>query len=1309
VSVAATEASLASPYKGLAPFDDTDADALLFFGRDWETEVVAANVLAARLTVLYGPSGVGKSSLLRAGVVRAVRQSGHPSPAVAVFGTWADDPLAGLEAAARAAVAEVLGRDPTDAPGGLTDRLAAWSAELGAELCLLVDQLEELFLYHPAKDGAAGFVDLLPELVLRPGLRVNVLLGVRDDALAQLDVFKERIPGLFMNSLRLDHLDRRAAREAILGPLARFATIAGAAGAMEIEPELVDEVLDEVAAGRIEPSISGVGAVEGTARAGRIETPYLQLVLQRLWEVERERGSRVLTLETFRSLGGAEQIVQSHLERALRSLSPAEQAAAASVFGHLVTPSGTKIAHGTADLATYAALDEREIRPVLDTLARQRILRPLGENGHVGDRYEIFHDVLAGAVLAWRTRHESDAALEEERRRRRRFGWIAVVALVGLVLMSGLAAYAWSQRVKAREQTTAADQQRALALSRSKKLAVARNKAVRAERRAKRDERDAEKAKAAALVAFAHADTAAANAKHQQALAEVAEEDAKEEEASARNSQHAAQEQRDIANEQKVVALRAKRDALQQKRHALKEQGVAEAAQRRAQFSSYISRSLRELERDPQASMRAAVAASGLAEQDDDQLDAENALRAALVALRVKDILPGVGKDGSRVARFSADGRRAVVAGGPKARSLRVFRVSDGRLLRTFRADAPLTDAAVSADGKFAAGGGADGHVWVVNVDSGAVRTLDHGARVTGVAFSSRGVLASVGIPPDVGTRAGNAFAATQASARLWDASTGDLLQLLPQPFALAAGIFSPDGRRFATYGEGQFVRVYDATTGDPLRTLVHPTNQFPVTSAAFSPSGDQIVTGRGNVARLFNVETGEDIRTFTPHTLTVTDVAFSKDGDLLATASLDTIARLWTVSTGGLFDTHYGHSGLGINDIDTSPIDNTAIVTAGADGTARYSAQGQLAVPLLGHKGPVLHASFGPDGSILTSSRDGTARVWDPYGEPAPRTRFTYAGESVTVAVDSSGTRIAIGRQRGGLEVRSTGGRVISTPISKGPRVVSVAWAKGQTLMAATANGHLRIWRDAGASAPQELDHRGPIRAAAISPDGNFAATASAGSRNGEVRLWTLATGTPRVLPHTGGVSALAFDPKGRFLATGNGEAVYIWPTTVGNSPRKLEPQGDTGNVTGIAFAPGGAVLAASSDDSYIRVWNVGTGQLRNTLVRHGGTVYSVAFSPDGRWLATGGLRKAGVWQIGKSDLDGHFLFFVAPPRPRQGPVTSIAFTRNQTIVMGTDRTSTVPYGAVRAYRCDLCGGLSRLVRIANTKLNRLRDEAHR
>ena len=152
---------------------------------------------------------------------------------------------------------------------------------------------------------------------------------------------------------------------------------------------------------------------------------------------------------------------------------------------------------------------------------------------------------------------------------------------------------------------------------------------------------------------------------------------------------------------------------------------------------------------------------------------------------------------------------------------------------------------------------------------------------------------------------------------------------------------------------------------------------------------------------------------------------------------------------------------------------------------------------------------------------------------------------------------------------------------------------------------------------------------------------------------------------------------------------------------------------VTDVAFGDRGRLLATASNDGNARVWNVRTGALVNTFSGHQGTVTGVAFSPDGRWLATGGARKAGVWQVRDSNLDRNFLFFVAPPLNQQAPLTSIAFTRNQTIVLGTNRLVDppfdVPYGAVRSYRCSLCGGLPQLVRMAKTKLQSLEREAAR
>src|SRR3954467_2138361 len=103
----------ASPYKGLAPFDDTELDAQLFFGRERERDLVVANVLANRLTVLYGPSGVGKSSLLRAGVAQRLRAEGPGL--VVVHDTWADDPVGSL-------VANIAPPGPV---AGLADAVAA--------------------------------------------------------------------------------------------------------------------------------------------------------------------------------------------------------------------------------------------------------------------------------------------------------------------------------------------------------------------------------------------------------------------------------------------------------------------------------------------------------------------------------------------------------------------------------------------------------------------------------------------------------------------------------------------------------------------------------------------------------------------------------------------------------------------------------------------------------------------------------------------------------------------------------------------------------------------------------------------------------------------------------------------------------------------------------------------------------------------------------------------------------------------------------------------------------------------------------
>ncbi len=514
----------ATPYKGLANY--TEQDATLFFGRDREREVIIANLKARRLTLLYGESGVGKSSLLRAGVMsdlaeaarRNLADLGTPEHVPVIFSAWSDEPVAGLGAAIRTAVDQFVG-EPAEPPESAS--LAAvidWAAEAtDAFLLIVLDQFEEYFLYHPSEDGPGTFATEFPGIVNRPDIQANVLVSIREDALAKLDRFKGDIPRLFDSSLRVNHLDTAAAREAIERPVDRYNAFVEPGERVVLGAGLVDAVIEQVRSGRVVLEQTGQGTLghgDGAdVGADRIETPYLQLVMSRLWDVEEVRGSPMLHAATLAELGGAQEIVRTHLDGALHGLDPQERDTAAALFHQLVTPSGTKIAHAVPDLAEYARRPEPEVRDLLEKLAGSdtRILRPVppppGEEGP--PRFEIFHDVLAPSVLAWRTRQTAAKRIEEQRvaaraaTRRRLLRLLGAFVAVAFAAVALLALLANAQRNEAQQQEARA---RTLAAESNQQEALARefaDEAQRQERRARRNAGRADKqaAKASRLAA----------------------------------------------------------------------------------------------------------------------------------------------------------------------------------------------------------------------------------------------------------------------------------------------------------------------------------------------------------------------------------------------------------------------------------------------------------------------------------------------------------------------------------------------------------------------------------------------------------------------------------------------------------------------------------------------------------------------------------------------------------------------------------------------------------------------------------------
>ena len=449
----------ASPYKGLAPFTESDEDAARFSGRDEETRIIAANLLSARLTILYGPAGVGKSSVLRAGLVHRLRHHvpGAVRVAVVYVDSWAGDPCdAVLGAIAREAERLGVGAEAgaaDDAP--LDEALEAWEGRLGARLLIVLDQFEEYCLYHAPDEHR--FDRELPAAIERRDLRVRFLIGLREDAIAALDRYKGRVGDLLGNRLRLDHLSGEAALTAIRRPVEqRNAAPAEGEAPVTLEPGLAESVVAEIAPGRLALATQGRGTAAGRATGaaasggGGVETPYLQLVMDALWKRELGAGSHTLRLATLRRMGGATEVVRSHVDGVMGGLAPAEQEVAAQALHFLVTPSGTKVAHTADDLAAYAEVSPDRLRPVLERLGRgdARLLRRLpGVDRDGPARYEVFHDVLGPAILDWRARAFA------RRLQRRTTGLLGlafalVVALAGSILYS--ADPAWLHQLERR-------------------------------------------------------------------------------------------------------------------------------------------------------------------------------------------------------------------------------------------------------------------------------------------------------------------------------------------------------------------------------------------------------------------------------------------------------------------------------------------------------------------------------------------------------------------------------------------------------------------------------------------------------------------------------------------------------------------------------------------------------------------------------------------------------------------------------------------------------------------------------------------
>jgi WD40 repeat protein len=415
----------------------TEDDAIWFFGRERERQIISANLRAGRLTVLYAESAVGKSSLLRAGVAAKLREvarkrvaSGRdPQYLPVVFSEWnAAEPTDALTAAIRRAVGEFCQLD-TLPRTDLAETIDAASAQSGATILVVLDQFEEYFVYRAGEQQPGRFAQELANCVNRPDARANFLIAIREDAYAGLgDLFAGKIANVYGNHLHLDPLVEADACNAIVGPISAYNRL-NPERPVELEDGLVDSVLDRIRS----VSVDGASPTSGSTDVSPL---LLQLVMRAIWESEARQRSRVLRLDTLSRLP-VSTIVDAKLAGALHGLKRRERDVATDLFDHLVTASGGKVAEPVADLAARTGHSESEVGTVLGKLADARIVRAVAARSDRDQqryrRYEIFHDMLTPAI----NRVIAAQATEKRLRRARRIG-VVVGAL--LLVAAGVAA-----------------------------------------------------------------------------------------------------------------------------------------------------------------------------------------------------------------------------------------------------------------------------------------------------------------------------------------------------------------------------------------------------------------------------------------------------------------------------------------------------------------------------------------------------------------------------------------------------------------------------------------------------------------------------------------------------------------------------------------------------------------------------------------------------------------------------------------------------------------------------------------------------